>query len=817
MAGRCPSALKALLVLAAAAALGALQAHPVAAAGNVSLWAAADGAAAAFFARHPAPPFGRLLLQACASSADCANPAPHCDVGTCQPCLDDAHCGAGSVCGASGSCVRSECESPVARCVECTFRRFGASTKAYCNRCADGYAIATRGVSAGRACWCAPGYYKDGDACRPCGAGYWCPGALYTEASGAVRVECGAHKTTTSQIATASSNCVAQPGYGWAAGDATACLAGLYNPGSNSRRCARCPGGLTTPGQLAVSPTDCVAPPGHTYVRGKAVACGRGFFKPAVGNGGCTACPTGFSTAPGQVAKQLVADCNYLLPGYTTVMAADAGDGSGALSAEECPPGTFRAGDQPLAPGQAVSCTPCGAGLGTRGQGHSSEDACLALPGYGFDAVARAGVICPLGSYNLGWNKEPCRQCGAGTVTTAVAGAAGPDQCLTPAGDGSRLLADGATLSGAPCPAGTYGRPQPTFGLVPAECTKCPENTLTVAEGSSSSVQCLAQPGYGYSDGRADLCAPGSYSPGGGQAACTPCGQGLTTLAAGAASPADCVLAEGWADTSKPCAQGTYKPSTGPGACAACPAGTTTLLATGATALAQCDVCLPGYAAASISPAAPWCGICPSGTYSGGGAGGAACTPCTPPASYSGVMVSRRGATGAGFCFPEMATDAATALLEWDHIPMLGSGVFTAVNDLFTAGVDTPAACEARCAAAPSCQYLVHNASAAAGGRCLLRNLGTDAAAFGDPTQPKILFQVTEGSYVAYQAHASDWALTGADLATYSTQAAALAACYQAPACIGVKYDIAGGVAPWKTVQPILCPRHLRRWQHMQL
>ena len=62
-----------------------------------------------------------------------------------------------------------------------------------------------------------------------------------------------------------------------------------------------------------------------------------------------------------------------------------------------------------------------------------------------------------------------------------------------------------------------------------------------------------------------------------------------------------------------------------------------------------------------------------------------------------------------------------------------------------------------------------------------------------------------EGTYVAYAAHATDWAATGADIAAFASQALAQAACYQQAACIGIKYDTAGGAAPWKTFGGAAC------------
>lgn len=99
--------------------------------------------------------------------------------------------------------------------------------------------------------------------------------------------------------------------------------------------------------------------------------------------------------------------------------------------------------------------------------GATSKDACLAPPGYGWNASSQEAAICPKGSYSPGWGREPCQVCDAanGTITTEVTGAAAADDCYTPAGHGARKTADGA-YTGYACPADTYGRGNHTFGLV---------------------------------------------------------------------------------------------------------------------------------------------------------------------------------------------------------------------------------------------------------------------------------------------------------------------------------------------------------------
>ena len=85
---------------------------------------------------------------------------------------------------------------------------------------------------------------------------------------------------------------------------------------------------------------------------------------------------------------------------------------------------------------------------------------------------------CAAGSYNPGYNREACISCGSGTITSA-AGSDSDGDCFVPAGHYMARSADGVTLTGAVCPADTYGRTNATYGLVAFGCDKCPENSGT--------------------------------------------------------------------------------------------------------------------------------------------------------------------------------------------------------------------------------------------------------------------------------------------------------------------------------------------------
>lgn len=491
------------------------------------------------------------------------------------------------------------------------------------------------------------------------------------------------------------------------------------------------------------------------------------------------------------------------MPGYSAPAGLQASLGN--ASATACPADTYRAGTELYSDAAGVPCTPCGDGLRTNPNvvGAATRDACLAAPGYGFSAATGNATICAEGWYNLGFNREPCVKCGAGTVTTSGQGAESADDCLTPAGHGSSRGADGV-LTGAPCPRGTFGRDTATFGLIEVECTKCLENTVTPNEASTSPADCVTLAGYGYYDGAALQCDYGTYNNGSNQNPCQLCGEGYNTSTAadgtlpalGADSQSDCVIAAGWttdgAGGIKPCTQGYYKSLLGASECVKCPNGTTTTLAIRSSELSDCDACRPGFGNDALDLASPGCALCPSGTWSYGYVlGGKACEACPRPANYAGDMVSRRGLDDPDGCYPEFMTDAATTSLTYNLIPMSDGAFARAIAN------NTLADCQQACKDDADCQYYTWRDDGGGASTCRIRQ-GGRAAADVAGSLPVILFEISDGIYVAYNALPNDvdYAGTGRDLATFSSFAAAKASCDVVAACVGIKGDGAGG---WKT------------------
>jgi hypothetical protein len=281
--------------------------------------------------------------------------------------------------------------------------------------------------------------------------------------------------------------------------------------------------------------------------------CARGTYKSAILNADCSKCPAGVSTPNGTFAATAPDNCTVLMPGYAITNAV-----IGTTDATECPQDTYRAAEAPLAAGDSVACTPCGGGLVTlpNTTAATSESACVVPPGFGWSASstnpAGNATACPAGSFNPGYNRQPCTPCGGGSITTDAAGASSADACYTPVGHGSSVNTAGV-LVGSICPQNTYGRPNNTYGLVEVQCTKvrpprpaafrrgaarvgavgtlpptkrlgaphnrpplvrpppqCLENSYTAAAGSSEERQCLVLPGYGWDDGAVNVCTYGA-------------------------------------------------------------------------------------------------------------------------------------------------------------------------------------------------------------------------------------------------------------------------------------------------------------------
>lgn len=284
-------------------------------------------------------------------------------------------------------------------------------------------------------------------------------------------------------------------------------------------------------------------------------------------------------------------------PGYRAAAGLLTALGTEAAPATLCGADTFRGTPvtyDAAANDAGVGCTPCPFNMKTTegAEGATSEALCVAPPGFGYNVTTGTAYECPQGTYNEGWDRELCKPCGGGSLTTDGVGSKSSGACKILAGHGSTRADDGVALSAAPCPEGTYGRDRDTYGLVEVECTKCLEFSTTNGTGATAPADCVVLPGYGYNDGEVQQCEFATFNPGSNQDLCLRCGEGFNTsttadgtvAAPGADAESDCVIAAGWQFDGrsgvKPCIQARARGGRGAGAGVGVAAQLSTLLST---------------------------------------------------------------------------------------------------------------------------------------------------------------------------------------------------------------------------------------------
>ena len=265
-----------------------------------------------------------------------------------------------------------------------------------------------------------------------------------------------------------------------------------------------------------------------------------------------------------------------------------------------------------------------------------------------------------------------------------------------------------------------------TYGLVDVGCTKCPEHSVTNGTGATGQDWCLVEAGYGWEDGQVLECDYGTWNEGGNRRPCTSCGEFFNTTNApwsyagerGSDSPDDCKIDFGYSRGVCPavaasqgivaCLRGYYKNVvSSTHSCTQCPTGTSTTMARAAVAKSDCNTCRPGFGVTggAISPSAPACTACGSGTFSSGYvAGGQPCKDCPKAANFTGKMVSPAGIFTPEDCYGEFTTDGepTTTIMQnnlaWDYIPH-SPGMLQ-----LKSGATTPLACQADCSSSAVCQ-----------------------------------------------------------------------------------------------------------------
>ena len=378
------------------------------------------------------------------------------------------------------------------------------------------------------------------------------------------------------------------------------CPVATFNALQNQTACEACPAFGTTLGVGRTRSEECVCLPGSIASTTSGCAeCDAGSYQPLLNGSVCVACEPGtFSGVRGRKEEEC----------------------------EACPL-NFYAHDY-----GSTYCFACVMGVTLARKSTSFHD-CLCVPGAG--RVNGSCASCPRGTYqphvNItclpcevgkyaveeGW-KYPCFFCRAGTYS----GVEGATHCAECEVGGSTTVGIGSTSSDecvcqpgfafasgecAPCGAGKY---QPVFN---GTCLECDAGKYAVHVGQTSVLGC-------------SLCPQGSYNPQRGQTACLSCGDPVSTftLREGQVSASDCLCKPGsfkrlFPDEMfpcAPCAAGTFQYDLNQTSCIACQPGK---YADDAGRSNDCDGCVQGkYASASASTACDRCPVFSSNVGVGG-------------------------------------------------------------------------------------------------------------------------------------------------------------------------------------------------------
>ena len=244
---------------------------------------------------------------------------------------------------------------------------------------------------------------------------------------------------------------------------------------------------LVTLNTASKSEASCLAPPGTGYSLARApnsaYTCGANTFKSGFNRKDCQSCGQGFLSALGADSKQ---KC-YVSAGYGTVKISDT-----EAAVIKCENGVFGYSNDTFGIFN-LPCRPCQAGMTTWDQNpnvdaatqaavlNTDTDSCWARPGVGYDKKAQAAKTCEKGTYNAGWNKDPCMVCKDG-YTTVSEGSTSESDCVVAPG----WYWDTAVTQVVLCDVGYYCE-----GLTArADRVQCPVGTTTREQGADSINDC---------------------------------------------------------------------------------------------------------------------------------------------------------------------------------------------------------------------------------------------------------------------------------------------------------------------------------------
>jgi alpha-tubulin suppressor-like RCC1 family protein len=507
-------------------------------------------------------------------------------------------------------------------------------------------------------CKCVLGYYyrQDTKACVQCEAGKYdyeelddflpcldCPAGTYNIVPGSAGL--------ISCVLCPRGTFSTQTGLATLAG-CQSCPQNTYQQSLGASSCIDCPALSMTLSNRSISASSCLCVPGYT---GRSVlecvACGSGTYKPEYGDFGCTPCP--LHTHSDAVGLDGVSGCTRCpfnmftsFRGATGVRNCTCNPGSYFVSYEEgcvfCSEGYY----QPLV-GMPAECTACPAGRYNPSVGSIYSFDCLECPLYSSSPQASVSILdcrCDPGRYR-DYALQQCLECPAGKYGT-----------------------DNQTCED--CPADRYLDEIGAYGV--ASCKPCTPDSRSPA-GSASVESCLCDPGFAFTGGQCQLCAPGSYKATQANEACLECPAGSYSGVTGSKSPSDCLgclansvllttgnddimdceCGQGYERINSTfcggCEPGYYKDVVSNAACTPCDYNTysTRTAAISALSCLECPLysnsdlgstaceCNFGYVRGSVL----FCEVCPAGTYDS--LLGESCTACgrarysTQPASFS--------------------------------------------------------------------------------------------------------------------------------------------------------------------------------------
>lgn len=354
--------------------------------------------------------------------------------------------------------------------------------------------------------------------------------------------------------------------------------------------------------------------PGWYLSAGSCKSCAAGFYKPTYSNDACLPCPLNSEPtgAIAQATSQMACQC---FPGYY-------GLSGSKWDCAECPLGTFKSDY-----GNAANCLPCKAGTTNSKTGAISSGDCKLKQGWtslngtltcarGYGYQASDCIACTSGTYKSTEGADLCVLCpntfsGMGTL----AAASFSEGCACKPGYYAISANPSSASDCVPCPLNTYKE----LASSSLECKPCPTGTTTNSMlGSSSVSDCVARPGWSFSDaskrvqpqcsagyyrtrtGDCEQCPSGTFKGSDGNDACLQCPENSDPTGIEGAATANLAcqcrsgyygLVKGLESSCVACRANTYKTEVSNGfdnSCADCPEGTTTDGTTGAKFLSQC-------------------------------------------------------------------------------------------------------------------------------------------------------------------------------------------------------------------------------------